>query len=75
MAIRLSTVHASVAGLVTRLRGPTADVAAFRERGPLRPPTSSLRAIPASGTTAGTVQLVNRTVAGVPAGDRRAQLP
>lgn len=28
----------SNAGLVTRLRGSTADIAAFRERGPLRPP-------------------------------------
>src|SRR5450631_1754194 len=57
------------AGLVTRLRGPTADVAAFRERGPLRPPTSSLRAIPASRTASGTAQPIFENSVRVPAVD------
>lgn len=37
---------------MTRLRGSTAGIAALRERSPLRLPTSSLRATPASGTQA-----------------------
>jgi hypothetical protein len=39
-------------GLVTGLRGSTANIAAFRERGPL--PTSSLRAVPVADPRTGT---------------------
>jgi hypothetical protein len=41
-------LHAPYTGLVTRLRGPTAGIAAFRELdSQLRPPTSGLQTIAA----------------------------
>jgi hypothetical protein len=42
-----------IAGFVTLFRRPTADVGALRERGPLRPPTSRVWTISASGTLCG----------------------
>jgi len=63
------------AGLVTRLHGPTADIAAFRKRGSLRPPSSSRQTIPASRTFYGDATGRSSAISVRPGGGSRKTRP